>query len=420
MATKGGYALRDFSKGETWANPWTYIDPLNLGSFFDPAQVDVPDAGTSGSRTNMYDPAARRGLDSIQYGAGNATAAKQAELNRLLLLQAQGGGVNPAQLEFQKNLDSTNAQQIGAINSVRGISPALQAEMIARGATGLRMQGARDAAIMRANQILASQGLASQALSATRSGDISQQGADTSTLNTVGGLKYGQDSLSMQDQWNRMNAAQRANEFNATQQQQANASRMQFTSSVIGALAGTGGYMAMGGGGGNMPRDDWAPMQLPAPGQNRASSALGFPGDPPPYMADGGMVPNYTEGGKIPGRAKIPGDSLQNDTIDIKASPGEFMLPRSVMESEDAPEAAARFVAAHLNHPDAVRRSREFVRSVRMAKGGEIKPDDVEQGADHDEAKEAKQTKDIVKEMTDLRKRLDRIEKAQKKTAKVA
>lgn len=42
----------------------------------------------------------------------------------------------------------------------------------------------------------------------------------------------------------------------------------------------------------------------------------------------------------------IPGDSPKNDTVPAMLSPGEIVIPRSVAQSEDAPDKAAEFVAA--------------------------------------------------------------------------
>jgi len=40
----------------------------------------------------------------------------------------------------------------------------------------------------------------------------------------------------------------------------------------------------------------------------------------------------FARGGEIPGLAGIPGDSLKNDTVPILASPGEFIVPRSIAQ----------------------------------------------------------------------------------------
>jgi hypothetical protein len=44
---------------------------------------------------------------------------------------------------------------------------------------------------------------------------------------------------------------------------------------------------------------------------------------------------NYESGGRIAGTAEVPGDSERNDTVPIMASPGEFVVTRSVMQSTD-------------------------------------------------------------------------------------
>lgn len=70
------------------------------------------------------------------------------------------------------------------------------------------------------------------------------------------------------------------------------------------------------------------------------------------------VMPNFATGGAIhgesyarsmtpvPGKASVKGDSLQNDTVDAKLSPGEIIIPRTVAQAKDAPEKAKAFVAA--------------------------------------------------------------------------
>lgn len=50
------------------------------------------------------------------------------------------------------------------------------------------------------------------------------------------------------------------------------------------------------------------------------------------------------KGAMVPGKASVSGDSLKNDTVDAKLSPGEIVIPRSVVNSKNAPERAAAFV----------------------------------------------------------------------------
>lgn len=51
-------------------------------------------------------------------------------------------------------------------------------------------------------------------------------------------------------------------------------------------------------------------------------------------------------GGMVPGKAKVKGDSEKNDTVPAMLSPGEIVLPKSVVESKDAAKKSAEFVAS--------------------------------------------------------------------------
>ncbi len=72
------------------------------------------------------------------------------------------------------------------------------------------------------------------------------------------------------------------------------------------------------------------------------------------YMASqGGMMPmNMKSGGHVPGQAQVPGDSPQNDTVHARLSPGEFVVPRSVVQ----------------NHPEDIATLLHAMRSMRGAK----------------------------------------------------
>lgn len=54
----------------------------------------------------------------------------------------------------------------------------------------------------------------------------------------------------------------------------------------------------------------------------------------PQCMSDGGYC-MMKHGGKVPGKAKVEGDSPENDTVDAKLSPGEVVVPRSAMSDEE-------------------------------------------------------------------------------------
>ena len=81
--------------------------------------------------------------------------------------------------------------------------------------------------------------------------------------------------------------------------------------------------------------------------------------------ADGGEIPpqpmvppiNFKGGGGVPGQARVPGNSRDNDTVPAMLSPGEVVLPRTVVKNPGslgnflkakAPDMAGRMAA----HPD--------------------------------------------------------------------
>jgi len=82
-------------------------------------------------------------------------------------------------------------------------------------------------------------------------------------------------------------------------------------------------------------------------------------------LAHGGEVKCYAQGGEVhdheicmkmggpvPGDdAPVPGDSSQNDTVPAMLSPHEIVLPRSVAQSPNAPQAAAQFVGQVKGQP---------------------------------------------------------------------
>lgn len=64
-------------------------------------------------------------------------------------------------------------------------------------------------------------------------------------------------------------------------------------------------------------------------------------------MAKGGNVGDRLKsGGHVPGEAKQKGNSYKNDTVKALLSPGEVVIPKSVMESSDPARGAAEFVQA--------------------------------------------------------------------------
>lgn len=72
--------------------------------------------------------------------------------------------------------------------------------------------------------------------------------------------------------------------------------------------------------------------------------------------AHGGEVPSpnqeandYTKGAYVPGKAKVKGDSPENDTVLAKVSPGEVVIPRTIAQHDD-PDVIHAFIKGVLAH----------------------------------------------------------------------
>lgn len=101
-----------------------------------------------------------------------------------------------------------------------------------------------------------------------------------------------------------------------------------------------------------------------AGGAGDAGGASALSGAAVLAAAHGGQIPHFDsgglmkllplammalkQGGNVPGKAAVKGDSPKNDTVPAMLSPGEVVIPRSVMNSPNAPQDAAKFVAALL------------------------------------------------------------------------
>lgn len=105
---------------------------------------------------------------------------QQKDLAAALLAQSQGQGPNPAQAQFQDNLSQVGAQQAGAIASQKGISPALQARMIANQGQQAQMQGAGAAAALQAQQQIEAQRQLANQQSQLVGQDLQAQGINAS------------------------------------------------------------------------------------------------------------------------------------------------------------------------------------------------------------------------------------------------
>lgn len=201
----------------------------------------------------------------------------------MLLQQAQGQGPNPALAQLQQTTDMNARQASGMVSSQKGLNPALAARLGMEQQAMTNQQANAQAATLAAQQQLGAQQL------------------------------YGQNAQGM------YNSAQSANASQGQRIIQAQADR---------ASVAAGGAKQQGQGIGGA---------INSLGQAGAMAA----GLPP------GAAPKMSEGGEVPGEAEVEGDSEANDKVHALLSPGEAVIPRSAMQSEDKAVAFIRALMAH-------------------------------------------------------------------------
>jgi|WetSurMetagenome_2_1015567.scaffolds.fasta_scaffold100855_3 hypothetical protein len=135
-----------------------------------------------------------------------AIQGQQQSLAQALLNQSQGMGPNPAQAQYQQNVNQAIKQNAGLISSQKGINPALAQRLAGENAANMQGNAAGNAAILGAQQQLgAQQGLAGVY------GDIANEQLGTQRINagsaaqnvaglqnTTGGLYNAIGSAAMQ------------------------------------------------------------------------------------------------------------------------------------------------------------------------------------------------------------------------------
>ena len=133
---------------------------------------------------------------------------------------------------------------------------------------------------------------------------------------------------------------------------------------LLSGLINTGATIAGGIYGG--PAGAMAANQLTTPSQYNQEDATpgGF------GYAKGGVVGCYDDGGMIPGKARVPGDSERNDHVPIMASPGEAVIPRTQV-AQHLPQVLS-MLAGHDQRPEPMDDTQDVatvikaLRSIRM------------------------------------------------------
>lgn len=316
-------------------------------------------AGTGQNIVNPTNPA------QLQSAYQQAQAAQQQQAALLQALQGQNGiqnqsnvynqlqgvangtGPNPAQAMLNQATGANVSNQASLMAGQRGTgaNSGLIARQAAQQGAGIQQQAAGQGATMQANQSLNALGQA---------GNIA--------TNQVGNLMGGTaaNTQAAQSEQSLLNGANAG--VNSINGQLANTT-LQNQGKLIGGLAGGAGA-ALGSlfqGGGESPMYDMGGTSVPTSGSLQMpqigiqyAHAEGGMIEPKSSLgryitkfANGGDVGSKLKsGGHVPGTPKVAGNSYANDTVKALLSPGEVVIPNSVMQSKDPVNNAAKFVAS--------------------------------------------------------------------------
>lgn len=274
-------------------NPITQSSNAGMAPVLNNEQVDK---GYTGFQNQLAHQ--KQFLDAVQgyYDPGqqNNIMQQQQALANQLQDAANGGGPNPAQVMLNNATGQNVQNQAALMGSQRnaGANTALLARQAGNQGAAIQQNAAGQAAQMSAQQQIAARQQLMQQQGAM------QQNAAQQTQGLMSGM-FNQGQQQLANQQGLMGSQISQNQIRAG----INAGNAQRQAQLTGGLINAGG---------------------------QAAAAM------------------LSNGGEVPGKAPMPGDHPANDVIDAKLSPGEIVIPRSILNGKDPHKAAADFVAAVL------------------------------------------------------------------------
>jgi len=307
---------------------------------------------------------------------------------------ANGTGPNPAQAQYQQNVNNLAQQQAGAMASAKGISPALQARLISQQGSAAMQNAAGQGATNQAAQQMAAIGGAGQMANTMAGQQIGQTNTNAQTnLSNQGQIlgAAGQNNQTVAGEQNQINSGnasmantQMGNQYNTFS---GLAGSVPFLKGFAGAEGGEVQAMPIapspqhqsGGGGMESMLPMLAMLSNGGQVQPQGNYLLDYFKGWTPGMAKGGMVDAVLSPGeaylppssvnevakdgknplsvaqRVPGKPKVPGNSYANDVVPAELEKGGVVIPNSVMQSKNPSGDAMKFVEAILSKKKATK-----------------------------------------------------------------
>ena len=320
--------------------------------------------------------------------------AQIAALNQLQDIAGAKGMDATAQAQTQQTLNALNTNMQGQRGAIldsfaqRGVPLSLASEAMQNQVLGQDAQAA-NANALQANADAQMRAL--QALQGSANVGANVQGQDWNQANTKAAA---QNAI---NQWNSQ-VANVSNENNAARQQQANAYNTGVKQDVANQNVGAGNYRTQYNA--QIPQQQFSNTMQKAGGQANAYQGMANQanrqgdqmmgligtgagiagsmfGGPVGGIAAKGAVSamsdqnkeNMSKGGIVPGKPRVEGDSPANDTVPARLSPGELVVPRSIVK-EFVGHLPKKHGAAH---PDDVK---SVLKALSELRDKEIESDD--------------------------------------------
>lgn len=333
---------------------------------------------------------------AAQNGIGNQNSVfnQQQQLANALQAQSMGQGPNPAQAALNQNTGNNIAAQAALMAGQRGASAnvGLMARQIAQNGAGIQQNAIGQGATMQAQQQLAAQQQLQQqqaSMAGLATNQVGQQVGAVGNLNQFAQNEQGMLNNAVSN-YNNANVSNTGN-MNSTNEAMASTNAgnsAKVITAGIGALGAAGANKASAYSGGLITEQGtYSGKSNPKMDMVPKEDRFAYGGEIPDHlkhiaaiyhadkMACGGMskggavdtmvspgekylrpdqVERFAKGDKsvvnkakkIPGKAKVSGDSEINDTVKKKLDSGGVVIPRTKADSNDD---SKNFVAALLN-----------------------------------------------------------------------
>jgi hypothetical protein len=309
--------------------------------------IDAANVQAAGNRGAL-----QRSAQAMGQGGGDFALTQQAI--------ADQGSANTAATQGMQAAAEAEANREAALNSMANIGGSVNASDYAQAAAKAAAQNQINATNQAATNAANTQNVAN-AINAGEFNANTAQGVNAA--NTAAGQNkvYYNAALPQQQFQNELQKAGGIAGVNTTQAQAAqNAqnAKLGFTGSLLGT-AGTIGATALGGpvagmaaksainGGASTPVGNAPGIGgITTPANQNQYKPIGYNKGGYTCYADGGVVHDHAIcaklGALIPGKAKVDGDSEENDTVPAMLSPGELVIPRSVPKDGESMERFAK------------------------------------------------------------------------------